>query len=107
MIKYVVRKASDKVVISVEGHAGFDEAGKDIVCAAASVLYINTVNAIETLTDASIRTSSKQNLQEAHITSLDDKATLLIEAMCLGLQGIQEQYSDKYISFIVEEETSC
>ena len=30
-----------------KGHAGFSEAGQDIVCAAASVLMINTVNAIE------------------------------------------------------------
>ena len=29
------------------GHAGFSEEGQDIVCAAASVLMINTVNAIE------------------------------------------------------------
>ena len=31
----------------VLGHAGFDDKGKDIVCAAVSVLVINTINSIE------------------------------------------------------------
>ena len=34
-----------------KGHAGFSETGQDIVCAAASVLMINTVNAIEAFAD--------------------------------------------------------
>ena len=33
------------------GHAGFSDEGQDIVCAAASVLIINTVNAIEKFTE--------------------------------------------------------
>ena len=32
-----------------EGHAGYADPGQDIVCAAASVLIINTMNAIERL----------------------------------------------------------
>ncbi len=33
------------------GHAGFSEEGQDIVCAAVSVLTINTLNAIEKFAD--------------------------------------------------------
>ena len=33
------------------GHAGFAKAGEDIVCAGISALVINTLNAIEKLTD--------------------------------------------------------
>ena len=33
------------------GHAGYAEAGEDIVCAAISVLTINTMNAIEVFTN--------------------------------------------------------
>ena len=32
------------------GHAGYSENGQDVVCAAVSVLTINTVNAIEIFT---------------------------------------------------------
>ena len=31
------------------GHAGFDQSGRDIVCAAISILVINTINSIEEL----------------------------------------------------------
>ena len=33
----------------MSGHAGYDDIGKDIVCAAVSVLVINTLNSIEVL----------------------------------------------------------
>ena len=33
------------------GHAGYAPEGQDIVCAAASVLTINTINAIEQFTE--------------------------------------------------------
>ena len=36
----------------MSGHAGYDDIGKDIVCAAVSVLVINTLNSIERFTDA-------------------------------------------------------
>ena len=35
----------------MSGHAGYDDIGKDIVCAAVSVLVINTLNSIERFTD--------------------------------------------------------
>ena len=35
----------------LEGHAGYSEAGTDIVCAAVSVLVINTINAVEMYTE--------------------------------------------------------
>ena len=34
-----------------KGHAEYDEMGQDIVCAAVSVLVINTMNAIELYTE--------------------------------------------------------
>ena len=33
------------------GHAGYADAGSDIICAAVSVLVFNTLNAIESYTD--------------------------------------------------------
>ena len=37
------------------GHAGYADAGQDIVCAAASVLVINTMNAIEQFTEDDVQ----------------------------------------------------
>jgi len=44
---------SDKTYrgFSVSGHAGYENAGKDIICASVSALVINTVNAVDALTE--------------------------------------------------------
>lgn len=46
--KFII-DSKDEVILSFEitGHAGYAEAGEDIVCAAVSVLAIETVNSID------------------------------------------------------------
>ncbi|MCI8579146.1 MAG: ribosomal-processing cysteine protease Prp [Dorea sp.] len=89
------------------GHAGFSDKGQDIVCAAASVLIINTVNAIEQF--AEDRTSLVSDDAEGVIDySLKDKpskeAKLLLDAMVLGLVEMtdDENYAE-YIDLTFEE----
>ena len=52
MIHVTIYQNSQKECIGfgTKGHAGYKDEGQDIVCAAASVLMINTVNAIELYT---------------------------------------------------------
>ena len=45
----------------MSGHAGYDDIGKDIVCAAVSVLVINTLNSIERFTDDKTSCVSDEN----------------------------------------------
>ena len=40
--------------LTVKGHAGYDEEGKDIVCSAATVLVFNLINSMEALTEDKI-----------------------------------------------------
>jgi uncharacterized protein YsxB (DUF464 family) len=89
------------------GHAGFSDEGQDIVCAAASVLIINTVNAIEKFTED--RTSLVSDDAEGVIDySLKDKpskeAKLLLDTMVLGLVEMSddENYAE-YIDLTFEE----
>ncbi len=52
MIKIIVYKElEDYVGLRLMGHAGYADAGYDIVCSAISVLTINLVNSIEKFTD--------------------------------------------------------
>ena len=44
-------KYKECVGFQTEGHAEYADPGQDIVCAAASVLIINTMNAIELYTE--------------------------------------------------------
>ena len=89
----------------VDGHAGYGEHGEDIVCAAISILAINTVNAIETFTSEPakmIEFNEKNGVIDAefpNVKSGEDAhdTNLIINTMVLGLETIKETYGEKYI----------
>ena len=87
------------------GHAGYAEAGEDIVCAAISILTINTMNAIETFTNAkaSLQMDEEQGFMEYKVEPTKE-TTLLLATMVLGLQAMEddENYAE-YIDLIFEE----
>ncbi len=87
------------------GHAGYDEAGYDIVCAAISVLTINTVNAIDAYADdrTSLITDELDGSMEYKILDRPTaEATLLLNTMVLGLESIVQNY-ENYIDLKFEE----
>ena len=89
---------------SLKGHAGYANAGKDIVCAAVSVLGINTVNSIEKLTSAKFKVEeSDGNLKFCLITKDSMEANLLLKSFALGLREIQKSYGSKYIRISYKE----
>jgi uncharacterized protein YsxB (DUF464 family) len=82
------------------GHAGYAESGNDIVCAGVSALVINTVNSIESLTDARYQLDTDETTGLIDFTLQDragHDAALLLNSMILGLQGIQTDYGDEYL----------
>ena len=95
------------VGFQIEGHAGYEEAGQDIVCAAVSVLTINTINAIEQYTkdDLSVISDDEAGLISCHFAgSPSCGADLLLKAMILGLSDLarDENYAT-YIDIIFKE----
>ena len=60
------------------GHAGFADAGEDIVCAAISALVINTVK-------------------------LNGDGVLLMRSLHLGVNEIAKRYGKKYLKVITKE----
>ncbi len=85
------------------GHAGFSVKGKDIVCAAVSVLVINTVNAIDQFTDEELECGTEDAIEWKFLSSPGEKAVLLMDAMLLGLKEIQNEYGKRYLRLIFEE----
>ena len=89
------------------GHAGYSEEGQDIVCAAVSMLTINTINAIEKFTDA--ETSSLSDDADGLIDfqlkgTVDGDASLLLKAMVLGLEQVADDDNyRKYMELTFEE----
>ena len=88
---------------SCMGHAGFSVKGKDIVCAAVSVLVINTVNAMEQFTDAELECGTEDAVEWKFLSAPGEKAVLLMDAMLLGLKEIQNEYGKRYLRLIFEE----
>ena len=88
------------------GHAGYAEEGEDIVCAAISILTINTMNAIETFTDADVSLEADEEIGfiEYRIDEPTKETSLLLDTMVLGLQTMadDENYAE-YIDLLFEE----
>lgn len=95
------------VGFKLSGHAGYAEAGQDIVCAAASVLVINTVNALERYTDDDFSVSSEE--ESGMIVCRFKKrpsceAELLLKTMILGLSDMADDENyEEYIDLTFEE----
>lgn len=84
--------------VSFEGHADYEEYGKDIVCAAVSATYLCTVNAILDFDDDSIMVNSSDNLQEIVVVKSDDITLKLLNNMIRCLLSLEKQYP-KNINF--------
>ncbi len=103
MTTITITKSSDDEyrAVEVSGHAGFAYSGRDIVCAAVSVLTINTINSIDQLTSDVIFVT--QDEKKGIISFEFEKepsleADLLLRSFELGVTSIFEQYGKKFLN---------
>lgn len=88
------------------GHAGFADAGEDIVCAGVSALVINTINSIAYYTGEKFSTDSDEETGKLTLSfrePAEHDAELLMKSLVLGLQGIQNNYGVEYITLNFKE----
>ena len=88
------------------GHAGFANAGEDVVCAGVSVLVINTVNSLDRLTDNifDVNQDAEKGCIEVRVSDrFDERGKLLLDSMILGLKEIQKSYGDEYVTISFQE----
>ncbi len=97
-------KAQEITGFKVSGHALFAEAGNDIICAAVSMLTINTLNAMEQfLPDEQIIVNIDRNagMIEARLHEKPtERSELLLKTFRLGMVSIEEQYGRKYLRVV-------
>ena len=93
------------VRVSSRGHAGFSEAGSDVVCAAVSMLVINTLNSIEALCgDTYIdHDISDGVIDRSFPEGLSHDGALLMESMIMGLTETMKQYGSQYLTLDFKE----
>ncbi|XCP83758.1 ribosomal-processing cysteine protease Prp [Roseburia hominis] len=89
------------------GHAGAEEPGHDIVCAAVSMLVMNTMNSIEQFTDANTSQVSDDTdgvIEYQILSNPTERTELLMDSMILGLQSLEDDPDyTAYIDLIFEE----
>jgi len=79
------------------GHSGYDDAGRDIVCAAVSVLGCTCVNSLESLLDIQVRMlDNRDGILAFELPEVPAEreagAQLLLGALHQGLKDLQAEY---------------
>ncbi len=94
---------NEYVGFHIEGHAGLANAGKDIICAAISALAFNCINSIDKFTNArmNVKSNEEKGILDFVITDQEvpKDAALLLSSFFYGIQGIQEEYGEKYVKY--------
>lgn len=107
MTTILVKKTKDDYRgFTCTGHVGYAESGHDIVCAAVSVLVINTINAIEAFAKEPMEVVAGEDdgvIDVVFLNPINEQTALLMDTMILGLKDIEKQYGKKYLRLKFEE----
>lgn len=90
MIEIEIEKNS----ISVKGHAGFAEPGKDIVCAAVSTLFQAFIRSVEKLTADVISAEIQPGNSLVRYAVLSPVSLILLNSFIVGVEMIADEYPD-------------
>jgi len=91
---------------SLQGHAGYGEAGQDIVCAAVSALVLNMANSVETFTEDGFTGEAAVEgggFSFRFTGEISPESKLLMDSLILGLQNIRDEYGEQYINIRLKE----
>ena len=107
MIRFTVWKSEHQYSgFESRGHAGYAQAGEDIICSAVSALVINAVNSIEKFTEDAFELEQAEDggYLRLHFTEAPgERAALLMDSLVLGIESIQADYGNEYITLKLEE----
>lgn len=93
----MVKIKLEKDFISIKGHSGYDESGKDIVCASVSSIAITSINALLKYDAESIEYKKDDGLIELTILKHDKVIDILLDNMISLFKELEMQYK-KYIN---------
>jgi len=92
--------------IEVKGHAGYDEYGRDIICAAVSSLTLNMANSVEAFTEDGFDGSVDEKTGSFTFRftgEISPESKLLMDSLVLGLTNTADAYGEEYIKIRFEE----
>lgn len=104
MIKVKINYKNNRIsMLEIKGHAGFAEAGKDIVCAAVSSLLISSINNINSFDASFLDYYENDGYAKIIINKEVKEPKIILDNMIAMLYDLQKDYS-KYIHIIKKEE---
>ena len=105
MIKVSVTKKNQQIQeVSIQGHAMYDDFGKDIVCAAVSSCVITTVNGILEIDKDWILAKQDSKGVLIKVQNSSDVCQTLLANMISLLEELHDQYP-KNLKIISKEDT--
>lgn len=90
MIAVSVRK--DK--IEINGHAGYAEIGKDIVCAGVTTLTQTLIRSMQGLTRDEIEYEVSPGRADIHYGNLSEEGKLLVDSFFIGICMIADEFPE-------------
>ncbi len=78
--------------IKITGHAGYDEYGKDIVCASVSSIVITSVNLILKMDENAIYVKQREGLIELKVLKEEQTINMVLENMYSMLKELTKDY---------------
>ncbi|MFI3307423.1 MAG: ribosomal-processing cysteine protease Prp [Mycoplasmatota bacterium] len=88
MIKIIV----EKNIVTIKGHANYDDMGKDIVCASVSSIVITTINAMLLFDESSIIYEINDGFIKLEIIKETKETLVLLENMINMFKQLVKQY---------------
>ena len=83
--------------VTVDGHAGYAEKGKDIICAAVSVLAQSLIHSLQALTRDKISVEMDEGHVKIGYENLSEQGKLLTDSFFIAVSDIQKAYGEKYV----------
>ena len=80
--------------ITLNGHAGYAEPGKDIVCAGVTALTQTLIQSIDDLTDDEIEYRISPGKVEIEYRNLSEKSKTLVDSFFVGICLIAEEFPE-------------
>lgn len=80
--------------ITVSGHAGYAESGKDIVCAGVTALTQTLICSMKGLTRDTIQYRISPGRADIYYGDLSEAAKLLVDSFFIGICQIADEFPD-------------
>ena len=106
-IRIYKTESGEYLRFTCSGHAEYADYGQDIVCAAISILVINTVNSLEEIAKDPMQVETDEKKGSIRCTflkrPLKDASVVLMDSLILGLGQIESQYGKQHCKLTFEE----